>query len=173
MRGGEGWGGGKFGSGISLVFKPIIHNSQDIWRRVLLFDPLVAHSTHIKEVTETRLHKLNIDLTQAQTALKHPRISLKVKTFQLALSLLIQCQVSFRNLLFITPSGAGAVLKQPLSLINKFGRCSFSSRSSKHHKSQTVSARGLTSFLIEWSRHTMCKDSCHLSRVMCQLSHVP
>ena len=64
------------------------------------------------------------------------------------------------------PGVADSVLQTPLSLINWVGKWSFSSQSSRHHKSQ---------ILRECSPLTMCHMSqvtCHISGVMCQVSHI-
>ena len=56
--------------------------------------------------------------------------------FGLTLAIFILCVINI-------PGVAGAVLHKALSLSNLFAEQSFSSRSYKHHKSQTVRAREL------------------------------
>ena len=73
--------------------------------------------------------------------------------------------------IFNRPGVAGAVLLTALSFIHNFihslTQSSFTSRSSKHHKSQTGRARKLTI----WD-NVHPSTMCHMSGVTCQVSHV-
>ena len=88
------------------------------------------------------------------------------------------CTASCNIIIFNRPGVAGAVLQSPLSLIHWLR--SFSSKSSKHHKSKTIRASDLkfchnVHLLTQCSPHVMCHASCvtcHMSPLMCHLSHV-
>ena len=73
-------------------------------------------------------------------------------------------------LLFIKrPGVAEAVLQIPLSLIHWLNDSSFSSKSSKYHKSQTEWARELTFWeIVQPPQHF----TCHMSHATCNMSHV-
>ena len=67
------------------------------------------------------------------------------------------------------PGVAGAVLQTPSSFIHSVSQWSFSSESSKYHKSQTVRARELT---FGENVHPPQHVTCHVSRVTCQVSRI-
>ena len=71
--------------------------------------------------------------------------------------------------MFNRPGVGGAVLQTPLSWIDSVNHWSFSSKYSKHHKSQTVRARDLQF----WHNvnHLLCV-MCQMSFVMCHMSYV-
>ena len=124
-----------------------------------------ANFTHIY----FEIHKY-LDLSQAHCTLP----SSKLNTFlqHTAYSLTF----STKHVMFNRPGVAGAVLQTPASLIKSVAQSSFSSKSSKHHNSQTVWPRELTFWEnVHPTQYVMCHLShvtCHLSCVTCHLSHV-
>ena len=84
------------------------------------------------------------------------------------------------NHVFNRPCVAGAVLQTPSSLhrfihsfIHSLSQSSFSSKSSKYQKSQTI--RGSWNFERMFSPYNMSHVplvTCHMSYVMCHISHV-
>ena len=81
--------------------------------------------------------------------------------------------ISNITIIYNSPVVAGAVLLITLWLINWLIKGSFSSKSSKYHKSQTVIA---SDFKILWDKihHHLC-ETCHMScvksHVICHVSH--
>ena len=88
----------------------------------------------------------------------------------------LYCFIDSLYYIFNRPGVAGAVLETPPSLIDRVSKQSFSSKSSKHHKFQTITARHLKCLhKVHHQSCVMCHMSCitcHVSCVMCHVSCV-